>query len=171
MELCEGTLSDLVLRASQERGEPGLPPLDITNLGLMLCSALHAVHHSARCLHLGVTPSNVLLSPATHTSAAELRSVRLSDPGLSGRLPARVRASLVTAQQPPQLIGVAGGVPGYAPKEQLLGQGEHRSDVYGMGATLLYAASAVHARGGHGADAAMSKPSPGAAWLWVTSRR
>lgn len=134
----------------------GLHPLDVVDVGLMLCSALAAVHRGARSLHLDVKPSNVLLKPVS--SAAETASTTannegggapqemialLSDFGLSRLVPACVSTKLEskntsTAQRMAEDVGE--GTIGYAPPEQLLERkGRRRSDVYGLGATLAFA--------------------------------
>ena len=147
MERCDGSLAELVPSAKQQCDMPGLPPVDTVALGITLCSALDAVYRSARCLHLDLTPSNVLLA-APSSTAGTARSMRLADFGLSKRLPSCVRTSLVTAA-PSMVKGVAKGTPGYAAKEQVLGQSaQRRSDVYSLGATLLFAATGVHPYGG-----------------------
>eukprot|EP00892_Ulva_mutabilis_P009462 jgi/Ulvmu1/6889/UM031_0095.1 len=118
MELCEGPLSKLVLTVKQHHDLPGLPPLDVVNLGLMLCSALDAVHRSARCLHLDVTPGNVLLTypqrgGAQHSTAQHgpaLRSARLCDFGLAKRLPTSVQTSLEASLQSVSVQGVGRGM-------------------------------------------------------------
>lgn len=160
MTLCTGSLADLVrtVRADPVQhggGARGLPLVDVVNIGLMLCSALDAVHKRARCLHLNISPGNVLLLPASAAavaehfsrtqkfSEAEVYSVRLTDFGFSRRIP-RGRTTVAEAACKPLLpgvIGVAKGTPGYAPQEQLLGSAQRRTDVYSMGATLLFAAT------------------------------
>lgn len=180
MELCAGSLMDVVPLA-KARGLPGLPAIDLVSLGLMLCSSLFAVHHTARCLHLDITPANVLLgSPGISSLQSQqlqgsssgnrnnmsgsnpgdtgsqsksgeggLLRVRLADFGLSKRMPTCVRTSLVTAaaratRKTSLVHDVAGGTPGYAPKEQLGGKGQRRSDIYSLGATLVFAATGSH---------------------------
>lgn len=159
MELCEASLAKVVAETHARHKIPGLPLLDVVALGVMLCSALDAVHRSARCLHLDVTPGNVLLTrskrhavPAVPAGAAPhhsaLRSVRLCDFGLAKRLPTSLRSSLTARGQSARVDGVAKGTQGYAPVEQLDGKAQQRSDVYSMGATLLFAATGVHPFGG-----------------------
>lgn len=157
MDLCDGSLAELLPQVRQQCDTPGLPPVDTVALGLMLCSALDAVHHSARCLHLDITPANVLLTAprrvrraATPPGAAggEARSVRRSNFGLSKHLPSCVLSSLTSTSSQSRLYGAAKGRPGYAPMEHLQGKAQRRSDVYSLGATLLYAATGVHPGGG-----------------------
>lgn len=160
MELCEGSLATMVPEVKARHKIPGLPIVDVVALGIMLCCALDAVHRSARCLHLDVTPGNVLLTrPKRHAARAvgmaaqdspTLRTVRLSDFGLAKRLPTSLRSSLTAGEHSLRVEGVAMGTPGYAPKEQLERQGQQRSDVYSMGATLLFAATGLHPFGGGG---------------------
>lgn len=156
MALCTGSLADLVrtVRSKQHGGGArGLSLVDVVNIGLMLCSALDAVHKRVRCLHLDISPGNVLLLPASAAAEqfsrsqkfrkAEVYSVRLTDFGFSRRLP---RGRLKVAEVPgepllPSVIAVAKGTPGYAPREQLLGSAQQRTDVYSLGATLLFAAT------------------------------
>eukprot|EP00892_Ulva_mutabilis_P009465 jgi/Ulvmu1/6891/UM031_0097.1 len=188
LELCDGTLSELVRRIKDVSRQPGLPPLDVVTLGLMLCCALDAVHRGARYLHLDVKPSNILVkisSPSAgkslnggcaasgascagkHASERTRRShavhavsVRLSDFGLAHHLPTCIGSSMLSSAGAPQQQHIAAGggssgavagavsggglhvgkgTPGFAPPEQLGGQPRRRSDVYGLGATLLFA--------------------------------
>ena len=161
MELCDGTLTDLVPRAKQQCNLPGLPPLDTVSVGLMLCSALEAVHRRARCLHLDLTPGNVLLA-LRGVGGGETHSVRLSDFGLSKNLPSCVLSTMNSSTKKSVVSGVAKGTPGYAPKEQLMRKGQRRSDIYSLGATLLYAATGVHPFGGEPMEAIMFQLMTGA---------
>jgi serine/threonine protein kinase len=116
MELCNGTLTDLVRRAQAERNLPGLPPVDTVALGMMLVDAITAVHRRACSAHLDIKPDNVLLAaPKAGAAADALRSVRLSDFGLSKRLPSCVMTSVVTKAAPSVIGGAGGGTAGYAP--------------------------------------------------------
>jgi eukaryotic-like serine/threonine-protein kinase len=145
MELCNGTLTDLVRRAQAERNLPGLPPVDTVALGMMLVDAITAVHRRACSAHLDIKPDNVLLAaPKAGAAADALRSVRLSDFGLSKRLPSCVMTSVVTKAAPSVIGGAGGGTAGYAPLEQMDKKGRRASDVYSMGATLLFAATCNH---------------------------
>lgn len=130
MELCEGTAMDAVMRArADDKSLEGLPPPDLLILGIEVAEALAALHERARTLHLDLKPENVLLT-AEH-------KVRLSDFGVSRRLPTRITAKTMT--------GISAGTPGYASPEQMLHRrGTARSDVYSLGASIIYFASGVH---------------------------
>lgn len=138
------------------RQEVGLHPLQVIDVGLMLCSALAALHRGARSLHLDVTPRNVLLKTVTSASdaasttggtasggAPQQMIALLSDFGMSRLVPACVSTkfeSRSTSPVPTMVQGVGKGTSGYAPKEQVVdGKGRRRSDVYGLGATLAFA--------------------------------
>ena len=171
MERCQGTLTGLVHRAIHEAHRPGLPPLDVVTLGLMLCCALDAVHRSARYLHLDVKPSNILIKQtrgASQQGAGRCHDtfvVKLADLGFAAHLPASVTSSLLGSSQDSnaQAHGVARGTPGYAPREQLRGRAMRRSDVYSFGATLKFAAAGRHPFDAAGAMAISQRLHAGAA--------
>ena len=89
--------------------QDGLHPLDVVDVGLMLCSVLAAVHRGARSLHLDVKPSNVLLKPVSSAAGTASTTANnegggapqemialLSDFGLSRLVPACVSTKLCT---------------------------------------------------------------------------
>ena len=150
-ELCHGTLEHLVTYAAIDSG---LPPADVAVLGLMLCCALDGVHRGARSLHLDVKPANVLVKlpsdepmASSHWAvAADLvrgAVVKLTDFGLS-HLSTGGRDSRTSSHSNPQKLSNVQGSAGYAAPEQMHGSACHRSDVFSMGATLLYAATGKH---------------------------
>lgn len=150
-EASDANLEQLVLRSLKGLGLPGLPPLDVTALGVMLCYALDAVQRTTSRACLAVHPGNVLLTSPASTSgpfasvlpgaANELLSVRLAGVFLTACLPACVRRSFRT---PRRKAGAAAGSERYAAKEELAGRGCAHSDVFSVGATLLFAATGVH---------------------------
>lgn len=164
-ELCDRDLVKFVRRASEERQKPGLPVIDVVLIGLMLCSALSAVHNNGRSLHLDVKPNNVLVVKSArkssgsaaaagpdYTGAATDRypevdgeaayTVRLCDFQLAHIMNTSVSTKPRTHQQV-KLEGNPGASPGYSPKEQLQRNAvvACHTDVYSMGATLLFSAS------------------------------
>lgn len=156
LEKCECDLVALVKRAwdDQDNKHDALPPMDVVDLGIMLCSALAAAHRGARSLHLDVKPGNVLFKKASYISDTESAAgttmqrdnpppmvALLSDFGLSELVPARVSTMLASAntQVTTMAHDVRAGTVGFAPQEQVRGHGRRRSDVYGLGATLVYA--------------------------------
>jgi eukaryotic-like serine/threonine-protein kinase len=146
MEYCEGSLPLLVRESQNDLRLPGLPPVDTVVLGMMLVDAVAAVHRRARALHLDIKPDNILLSriackPGNDT--ATHRSVKLGDFGLCRRLPTCVASTLPTGQRS-LAPGAVGHSPMYAPLEQLEGNARRASDIYGIGATLKYAATGQH---------------------------
>lgn len=163
-ELCHGTLEHLVSRVVSQSEHPGLPPMDVVTLGLMLCCALHAVHHRAQYLHLDIKPSNVLIKLPPDSGSLRGRDAgaraspsvprkavaKLTDFGLSRHLPEALTSALFASSQDSsvEVCDVAKGTLGYAPPEQLRRRvARRRSDVYSVGATLKYAASARHPYG------------------------
>lgn len=157
-ELCKCNLVQFISEAKKQCDLPGLPTADIVTLGLMLCAALDAVHRSARCIHLDVKPTNILMHagpclPMDGGSSdcvltAEPCIAKLADFGLAKRLPTCVQSSVMTGKNPSLVNGVAKGTAGYAPREQLRKQGQRRSDIYSLGATLLYASTGTEPYGG-----------------------
>ena len=130
MELCEGTVMGAVAAARKaDASLEGLPPADVVVLAMEVSEALSALHERARTLHLDLKPENILMT-AEH-------KVRLSDFGVSRRLPTRITARTMT--------GISVGTPGYASPEQMLHRrGTARSDVYSLGASIIFAASGMH---------------------------
>jgi eukaryotic-like serine/threonine-protein kinase len=147
MELCEGSLIDIALKARDETDRTGLPPIDVVVLGLMLVDAVAAVHRRARSVHLDIKPDNVLLTFPRDNS--DMRSVKLADFGFSKRLPSCVKTTMVARSNVASIaVGNKDGMTvGYAPLEQMKKQGRRASDVYSMGATLLFALTCRHPYG------------------------
>lgn len=127
MEKCSGSLFDLVKEAAEDAGKPGLPPIDVAMLGLMMTDALKAIHRTSgkKEFHGDVRPHNILLAaaPAGHDAPRPI-GVRLIDFAFTSHLPGR-------------LASVANG---YVAPECIKGQPHSSaSDVYSLGATLLFA--------------------------------
>ena len=100
------------------------------------------MHEFAHSLHLDIKPDNGLLSPPRKGQGGEgLHVPVLTDFGLMHKLPSRVQESLPAATSKSLVSGVAEGTPGYAAPEQSEGKGGGQSDVYSIGATLVFAAS------------------------------
>lgn len=100
--------------------QQGVLPRDkVLRIMLELACALHALHTRAGFMHLDVKPANVLLT-------VDL-SVRLADFGLS---------KIICAGRT-----MPAGTPGYAAPEQHEGCACAKSDVYSLGATLLFCAT------------------------------
>ena len=148
-ELCHGTLVHLVQHTSKGLG---LPPADVASLGVMLCCALDGVHRGARSLHLDVNPANVLVKlpsdepvdPSQRAMAADVvrgAVVKLAHLGLS-HLSAGDRVLRTSTNLNPQQLRSVPGSAGYAAPEQMHGLACRRSNVFSVGATLLYAATA-----------------------------
>ena len=136
LELCDGTLKDLLSRASQELQQRGLPVMDVLVLGIALTDATLAVHEFAHSLHLDIKPDNVLLRPSRKSSSSpSLQVPVLTDFGLMHKLPSRVQESLPSETSKSLVSGVGEGTPGYAAPEQGEGRGGKKSDVYSC---LLY---------------------------------
>lgn len=116
--------------------------MDVLVLGITLADACIAVHEFARSLHLDIKPDNILMrsSNENHISEGKLIGV-LTDFGLMHKLPSRVQDALPTATCASLVSGVGEGTPGYAAPEQCDGKGGRKSDVYSIGATLVFAAS------------------------------
>ena len=144
LELCDGTLTDLLRRTAQETKRRGLPLMDVLVLGIALTDAALSVHEFAHALHLDIKPENVLLRPSRQdkTNPENTQQVPvLTDFGLMHKLASRVQDSLPSATKMSLVSGVAEGTPGYAAPEQGEGRGGRKSDVYSIGATLVFAAS------------------------------
>lgn len=144
LELCDGTLVDLLRRVNKQRKQRGLPVGDVVVLGICLADAALAVHEFAHSLHLDIKPGNVLLRPvkAKNGDNTEAHQIPvLTDFGLMHKLPPRVQDSLPNSTSMSLVPGVAQGTPGYASPEQGERKGGRKSDVYSIGATLLFAAS------------------------------
>ena len=155
MELCDGTLTGLLNRATQELQQRGLPVMDVLVLGIALTDATLAVHES---LHLDIKPDNVLLRPPRKGNGGEgLHVPVLTDFGLMHKLPSRVQESLPAATSKSMVSGVAAGTPGYAAPEQGKGKGGKKSDVYSIGATLVFAASYQRPFGKHASSVAIAE--------------
>lgn len=134
MERCSGSLLEIVDEAQEARQEPGMAPIDVAMLGLMMVDALKTVHHFARSLHGDIKPANIMLAPSEGTGRAPLpTSCRLIDFGMAVVLPTRMTAasSQVSQMKP--------GTPGYAAPETVKRRGSRASDIYSLGATLLFA--------------------------------
>lgn len=167
MENCRGSLSLFLPYAIKKSGLQGLSLVDVVNLGLALCSALLLVHDRVQCLHLGVTPANVLLKRTVAKENVtteepcgqdELHSVLLSDFGLSRRLrPCKIWLETTAKHWMGPDVANLKGTPGYAPVEQMFGKGRRRSDVYSLGATLIFAATGVHPFPGDSAESIQAK--------------
>lgn len=126
MELCMKSLKQLVADAFAGRERPGLPIADVVAIGLVLCEALRAVHNCAGALHLDIKPENVLL--------ANDNTIRLIDFGIAQRLRTQQSSATIRA--------TAAGTIGWAPPEQMLrNNATKKSDIYSLGALLMFAAS------------------------------
>ena len=151
LELCGGTLVDLLRRVNQKHKQRGLPVVDVVVLGICLADATLAVHEFAHSLHLDIKPENVLLRTATSQGEEDTQGKQIpviTDFGLMHKLAPRVQDSLPSATRASLVSGVAEGTPGYASPEQGEHKGGRKSDVYSIGATLLFAASFKHPYGG-----------------------
>ena len=151
LELCGGTLVDLLRRVNLEHKQRGLPVVDVVVLGICLADATLALHEFAHSLHLDIKPDNVLLRAVKRNdddSTQGKQILVLTDLGLMDKLAPCVQDSLPSATRASLVSGVAEGTPGYASPEQGEGKGGRKSDVYSIGATLLCAASFKHPYGG-----------------------
>lgn len=103
---------------------------DVRALGVRLASVLDQAHRSG-VLHRDVTPNNVLLDPS-------IDSAVLADFGLARSIERHTGTATV-----------AMGTPGYAPPEVYEGhRADTRSDLYGLGALLYFAATGESPFGG-----------------------
>lgn len=105
-------------------GAVGLSIDDAVRLGLALAQALQAVHHKG-ITHRDVKPSNVFLV------GDRLDDARLIDFGIAHSARASHDGRRLTA------TGVVLGSPRTMAPEQLRGEHDARTDVYGLGATLF----------------------------------
>lgn len=156
LELCSGSLHNLVDSAKQKGHIPGLPPADVVTLGLMLCEAVDALHRRVGSLHLDVTPGNILVCACQDTAQSSMVRtplganqgtfiVKLTDFGLAKCCPNSGQGNLSDAcPDYGRGVRVTVGTPGYAPNEQLEGVPQTSSDVYSLGASLLYALTGEH---------------------------
>ncbi|HVF20147.1 MAG TPA: serine/threonine-protein kinase [Mycobacteriales bacterium] len=117
MELIEApTLADLIV----ERG--ALPTAEVTRIGVAVCDVL-AVAHDRGIVHRDLKPANVMVTAD---------SVKLTDFGIA------------TVKDDPRLTstGIVLGSPSYISPEQARGtEVSAATDVWGLGATLYYAAA------------------------------
>lgn len=114
------TLYNLV----KQQHPTGLPRATALQLAWELASALEALHLRAKSQHLDVKPANVLLT------TADLPAVRLTDFGV--------------AKSMSQSSDLFQGASGYsAPEQMLQGSAMASADVYGLGATLMFALTGV----------------------------
>jgi len=122
MEFVRGTdLAELV----EEKGRPD--PAEAVRIVASTCSALQAAHE-AGILHRDIKPENILISGDGE--------VKLTDFGIARRL----QASTVLTR-----TGGLVGTPGYVAPELVEGkQGDERSDIYSLGATLYFLLTGSH---------------------------
>ncbi|HEU4324876.1 MAG TPA: serine/threonine-protein kinase [Roseiflexaceae bacterium] len=132
MEYVEGQdLEQGLTRRDGESGaeQPGKPyPREqVLRWGVAICRVLEylAGHKSGPVVHHDIKPANLLLD-------SNSGDVRLVDFGTARRRPQ-------TGTGGPAEPGF--GTPGYAPPEQYRGEGEARSDVYALAATLYHLAT------------------------------
>jgi serine/threonine protein kinase len=112
-----------------------LPPSQVASIGAALAEGLVAVHE-AGVVHRDLKPSNILLSP---------KGPRIIDFGIAWA----TGASTLTR------VGTAVGSPGFLAPEQVRGAAvTPATDVFALGATLAYAASA-ESPFGHGSSEVM----------------
>lgn len=143
MELGEGSLEDYLQEAFKKTKTKGLPTIDVLAIGIMLMDAVATVHNVARSLHLDIKPQNVLVAPSSRTSSGSLHSIMLTDFGLARRMSTRMTQRMNSTAKTSLVRNAPGGTPGYAPPEQGPGDAvaDRRSDIYSIGATLLYCAT------------------------------
>lgn len=102
---------------------------ELQPLALSLLSILKYLHsHSPAVIHRDLKPSNILLSEATDHSPAKLFLIDFG--------------AVQTAQTDGTMTVV--GTYGYMPPEQFGGRAKPASDLYSLGATLLYLATGKH---------------------------
>ena len=116
LELCTGTLTDLLRRVNKKHKHRGLPVLDVVVLGITLADAVLAVHEFAHSLHLDIKPENVLLRPI-RVGTDDMQVAVLTDFGLMHKLAPRVQDSLPSATRMSLTSGVGEGTPGFAAPE------------------------------------------------------
>ncbi|MEQ1501491.1 MAG: protein kinase, partial [Myxococcota bacterium] len=125
MELVPGRSLSAMLR------QGSLSIAALIDVGIQVCAALSHVHELVedgrhlRLVHRDVKPGNLLLHPAGF--------VRLADFGVAG----------LTAE----IAGGTAGTPGYMAPEQIDGRAEPRSDLFGLGMTLLAATTGANPLG------------------------
>lgn len=125
-ELLNGTDLD---RHIEERGQLAVPVA--VSVGLQICEALEAAH-ALNVVHRDLKPQNVFLLADADGRVPEYPRVKVVDFGLA-RLLDQSDAQLTKT-------GVVMGTPAFMAPEQATGiRGDHRVDVYGIGA-ILYAA-------------------------------
>jgi serine/threonine protein kinase/WD40 repeat protein len=124
------------LAAAQVRGESGpLSQRYFRSVAEVVAEAAEAVQHAhdAKIIHRDLKPSNLMVDADGHSW--------IIDFGLAGTLSTSESPSAKSLQPEYRdctmrtLPGLLGTVPYLAP-EQLEGRADHRSDVYGLGATL-----------------------------------
>ncbi|MFK8184394.1 MAG: serine/threonine protein kinase [Phormidesmis sp.] len=102
---------------------------ELQPIALSLLSILKYLHsHSPTVIHRDIKPSNILLSAATDTTPAKLFLIDFG--------------AVQTAQIDGTMTIV--GTYGYMPPEQFGGRAKPASDLYSLGATLLYLATGKH---------------------------
>jgi tRNA A-37 threonylcarbamoyl transferase component Bud32 len=120
MEWLDG--HDLSYRLAQSPGG-ALSPADTITLGLAVARGINAAHQHG-VTHRDVTPRNIFLVGGV------LSDSRLVDFGIAHVAPGSQSGRRLTAS------GTSLGSPHYMAPEQLRGEPEARTDVYGLGATL-----------------------------------
>lgn len=101
-----------------------LPPLAVVEAGLQVCAGLAHVHglaidgRPAGLVHRDLKPSNLLLDRSGLVKIADLGIARWK-----------------------QGSGAGTGTPAYLSEEQSVGRGDHRSDLFSLGATLFHLAT------------------------------
>ena len=124
---------------------------DVVVLGICLADATLAVHEFAHSLHLDIKPDNVLLGTVTNKGEESTQGKQIpviTDFGFMHKLASLIQDSLPSATRASLVSGMAEGTPGNASPEQGEQKGGTKSDVYSIGATLLFAASFKHPYGG-----------------------
>ncbi|MGG4145382.1 serine/threonine-protein kinase [Paenibacillus algorifonticola] len=114
------------LAAQFQKRQRQITLLEVTQLGLQLCSALNYLHRQTpQMIHRDLKPSNVMIEDGSG-------HLRLIDFGIARQVKAN------GGQDTAKL-----GTPGFAAPEQYQGSGrsDPRTDVYGLGALLYYLAS------------------------------
>ncbi len=115
MEYIIGNDLESLLR---EKGNPGLPEIDVLNWSLSISDVLKYLHsQSPPIVYSDLKPSNLMLR-------AKDNKIVLVDFGSARVLP----------HDKTRLTGI--GTEGYAPPEQYVGEQDPRSDIYSFGATI-----------------------------------
>lgn len=117
MELLEGE----TLRARLRR-DGSLSPAEVRALGRALASALDAIRR-AGLVHGDLKPENVIIDPDGQPTITDLGLAR------------------AVWEQGTDAADAVWGTPGYLAPERRIGAGDHRSDVYALGALLFEAAT------------------------------